>query len=119
VVVAARTVSNLDLAHTVVVLDRRGRLRHAGAPGGPLAHLATLDAPTDEPDGARHDPPVRLPPMRPRTAAAHAADGLAAMLRLHAVLLRRRGNSILIGLAALAVVGAVAAAVAGSVPVLA
>jgi ABC-type multidrug transport system ATPase subunit len=126
IVVAARTVGNLDLAHTVLVLDRRGRLRYAGAPGEPVARrsdvtraewLATLDVPTDEPADDRSATPVRLPPMRPRPAPANASGSLAAMLRLHALLVLRRGPGILAGQAAFASLGAVAASVSGGAAV--
>jgi len=117
IVVAARAVGNFDLTGAVVVLDRRGRLRYAGEPGEPFGDrhnvtraewLATLEVPADDPATSRDESLVRLPAMRAPLGTAGPFDGLATMVWQRALLFRRRGNGVLLGLSALAVVGSLA-----------
>ncbi|MEV4518456.1 ATP-binding cassette domain-containing protein [Dactylosporangium sp. NPDC049525] len=114
VVVAAGEIGNLDLARTVVVLDRQGRMHYAGPGGQPFANrtdltraefLAGRTASTGDSGPGRAELPVRLPPMRSAVGPASTFDGLGAMLRQQWLLFRRRGNGVLAGLPVLAVAG--------------
>jgi len=101
IMVATRSLDNLDLADTVVVLDREGRLRFTGPPGRPLDNqpgttraewIAGLEEPTGDTERGRALPPAHLPAWEPVIEPEGAFAGIGTMLRQEALLVRRRGN---------------------------
>ncbi|WP_433360110.1 FHA domain-containing protein [Actinoplanes sp. CA-142083] len=96
IVVAAGAMSQLEVADTVVVIDRDGRLRHAGPPGRPPASgrqgtwaefLATLESPA----GDRPVAVATLPRWDLVIEPESPLDGLPALLLRQAKLFQRRG----------------------------
>jgi ABC-type multidrug transport system ATPase subunit len=96
IVVASTAMTNLDVADTVVVIDRDGRLQHAGPPGSPPASgrqgswaefLATLESPA----GDRPVPAATLPPWDLTLEPESPLDGLPVVVRRQVTLFRRRG----------------------------
>ena len=109
IVIGMRTTSHLELADTVVVIDREGQLRHAGPPGRAPAGsrmsswaewLAMLEAPGDRRPGAATLPAWDLD-IEPESSAA----AVPVALRQQALLFTRQGPGALALFGAVPVLG--------------